>query len=200
MRKHRLSRRDVLKGTGAVAAALPAAFATRVLAQAPAAEAITAQLVEAAKKEGKLSFYTAMDIPVAERFAKTFEARYPGHRRARRAVGLGAASISASNRSAAATSSPSTWSTARMRRTSSSGSATAGWRPTCPRRRRNTSRPRTAIRTAMHITTRDLALLARLQHQPGEGRGGAQELTPICSIPSGWARSSRRIRPTPAAS
>ena len=78
MRKDRLSRRDVLKGSAAVAAAAPAAFATRVLAQAPAAEAITPELVEAAKQEGKLSFYTAMDIPVAERFAKTFEARFPG--------------------------------------------------------------------------------------------------------------------------
>src|SRR6476620_6565654 len=78
VRKDRLSRRDVLRGSAAVAATAPAAFATRVLAQAPAAEAITPELVEEAKREGKLSFYTAMDIPVAERFAKTFEARFPG--------------------------------------------------------------------------------------------------------------------------
>src|SRR5262245_38368629 len=72
------SRRQVLKGAAAMAAAMPAPFAARVLAQAPAAEAITPQLVEAAKKEGKISFYTAMDIPVAERLAKTFEARFSG--------------------------------------------------------------------------------------------------------------------------
>jgi iron(III) transport system substrate-binding protein len=77
VRKDRLSRRNVLRGSAAVAATAPAALATRVLAQAPAAEAITPELVEAAKQEGKLSFYTAMDIPVAERFAKTFEARFP---------------------------------------------------------------------------------------------------------------------------
>ena len=54
-----------------------AAFATRVAA-APAAEAVTPALIEAAKKEGKLAFYTAMDLPVAEKFAKAFEAKYPG--------------------------------------------------------------------------------------------------------------------------
>ena len=75
--RQRPSRRAVLKGA-AMAAALPGALATRVLAQAPAAEAITPPLVEAAKKEGKVSFYTAMDIPVAERLAKTFEARFSG--------------------------------------------------------------------------------------------------------------------------
>ena len=53
-------------------------LATGVLAQAPAAEPITPQLVAAARKEGKLSFYTAMDIPVAERVAKSFEARHAG--------------------------------------------------------------------------------------------------------------------------
>ena len=78
MRKDRHSRRDILKGSAALAVAAPAAFATRVLAQAPEPEAITPALVEAARKEGKLAFYTAMDIPVAERFAKAFEARYPG--------------------------------------------------------------------------------------------------------------------------
>ena len=35
-------------------------------------------LIAAAKKEGKLAFYTAMDLPVAEKLAKAFEARFPG--------------------------------------------------------------------------------------------------------------------------
>jgi iron(III) transport system substrate-binding protein len=72
-----LSRRTLLKGAAASALALPAASATRVLAQAPAAEAVTPALVGAARKEGQLAFYTAMDIPVAERLARTFEAAYP---------------------------------------------------------------------------------------------------------------------------
>ena len=54
-----------------------AAFATRVAA-APPAEAVKPALIEAAKKEGKLAFYTAMDLPVAEKFAKAFEAKYSG--------------------------------------------------------------------------------------------------------------------------
>ena len=47
MSKRRLSRRDILKGAGALGAG---AFATQVSAQAPAAEAVTPALIEAAKK------------------------------------------------------------------------------------------------------------------------------------------------------
>ena len=70
----RLSKRDVLKGAGALGLS---AFAVRVAA-APAAEAVTPALIEAAKKEGKVSFYTAMDLQFAERLGKEFEAKYPG--------------------------------------------------------------------------------------------------------------------------
>src|SRR4029078_526781 len=40
--------------------------------------AITRGLVEAAKKEGKCSFYTAMDLQFAEKLGKEFETKYPG--------------------------------------------------------------------------------------------------------------------------
>src|SRR5262249_51339899 len=50
----------------------------RAQARGTAAEPITPALVDAATKEGKLAFYTAMDLPVAEKFAKTFEAKFPG--------------------------------------------------------------------------------------------------------------------------
>jgi iron(III) transport system substrate-binding protein len=40
--------------------------------------AITPALVEAARKEGKVSFYSALDLQVSEKLGKTFEARYPG--------------------------------------------------------------------------------------------------------------------------
>jgi iron(III) transport system substrate-binding protein len=73
MRKQ-LTKRDVLKGAGAIGLS---AFAVRVAAT-PAAESVTPALIEAAKKEGKLSFYTAMDLEFAERLAKAFEAKYPG--------------------------------------------------------------------------------------------------------------------------
>src|SRR5213593_4661222 len=71
----RLSRRDILKSSAAIGAA---AFATRVSAQAPAAEAVTPALIEAAKKEGKVVWYTSVDLPLAERIARSFEAKYPG--------------------------------------------------------------------------------------------------------------------------
>src|SRR5256885_7244839 len=70
-----LSRRTFLRSSTALAAS--AAFATRAGAAAPA-EPVTPALIDAARKEGKLAFYTAMDLPVAETFAKAFEAKYPG--------------------------------------------------------------------------------------------------------------------------
>src|SRR5580693_2458924 len=72
----KISRRDVLKGSGALLAG--AAFSTRVLAEAPPAEPVTPDLIEAAKKEGQVIHYTSTDLPVAEKLAKAFEAKYPG--------------------------------------------------------------------------------------------------------------------------
>ena len=71
----RLSRRFMLKGSGAIAATV---FASPLRAQAPASEPVTPALIEAARKEGKLVFYTAMDLQLAERFGRTFEQKYPG--------------------------------------------------------------------------------------------------------------------------
>jgi iron(III) transport system substrate-binding protein len=43
------------------------------------ATAITPQLIETAKKEGKVVYYTSIDLPIAvERIAKAFEAKFPG--------------------------------------------------------------------------------------------------------------------------
>jgi iron(III) transport system substrate-binding protein len=70
-----LSRRKVLQGTTALAAS---AFATSVRAQAPGAEAVTPALIEAAKKEGKVVWYTSVDLPLSEKVGKAFEAKYPG--------------------------------------------------------------------------------------------------------------------------
>jgi len=50
----------------------------RARAAGPAPGKITPELIEAAKKEGKAIWYTAVDLPVAERIAKAFEAKYPG--------------------------------------------------------------------------------------------------------------------------
>jgi iron(III) transport system substrate-binding protein len=70
------SRRDVLRASTVFAAS--SVVAASVRAAAPPPSAITPALVEAAKKEGKVVWYTSLDLPVAERVAKTFEAKYPG--------------------------------------------------------------------------------------------------------------------------
>src|SRR5882672_7287993 len=69
-----LSRRNVLKGSGAVALGLVVA---KVQA-APPASAITPELIAAARKEGKVVYYTSIDLPLAEKIAKSFEAKFPG--------------------------------------------------------------------------------------------------------------------------
>jgi iron(III) transport system substrate-binding protein len=53
-------------------------FAEPLRAQAPASTAITSQLIEAAKKEGKLAWYTAMDLQFAQQAGKVFEQKFPG--------------------------------------------------------------------------------------------------------------------------
>src|SRR5437667_4299302 len=76
-RKHpRLSRRDILKG--ATALTLGTAFASPVGAAAPPAEAITPQLIDAAKKEGKVVWYTSIDLAVAERISASFKEKFSG--------------------------------------------------------------------------------------------------------------------------
>ena len=66
----------VLKGSGALLAG--AAFSTRVIAAAPPPEPVTPALVDAARKEGQVIYYPSTDLPVAEKLAKAFEAKYSG--------------------------------------------------------------------------------------------------------------------------
>ena len=68
-----IMRRRTLLGAAAL---LP--FGARIVSAAPPAETITPALIEAAKKEGKLAFYTAMDLAFAQRLANTFEGKFPG--------------------------------------------------------------------------------------------------------------------------
>ena len=75
MRSKKLSRRDVLIGSTVLALG---AAETRVMAAAPPAAAITPELVAAAQKEGQLAWYTSVDLAVAEKIARAFEAKYPG--------------------------------------------------------------------------------------------------------------------------
>ncbi len=76
MKYPRFSRRDLLKGASVAVAG--SAFSTRVMASSPPPEPVTQALIDAAKKEGQISYYTSTDLPVAEKVAKAFEAKYPG--------------------------------------------------------------------------------------------------------------------------
>lgn len=68
-------RRDVLKGAGALAATVAA---SPLRAQAPPAVVVDHALIEAARKEGRVVYYTSIDLPMAQRIGKAFETKYPG--------------------------------------------------------------------------------------------------------------------------
>ncbi|MFL6827616.1 MAG: extracellular solute-binding protein, partial [Bradyrhizobium sp.] len=50
----------------------------RALAAAPAPTSVTPDLLEAAKKEGTVVFYTSIELQTAEKIAKAFETAHPG--------------------------------------------------------------------------------------------------------------------------
>src|SRR5262247_1658266 len=74
----RPSRRGVIHGLAAAAGGTLFEPARHSYAAGPEPQRVTADLIAAARKEGKLSFYTSVELPVAERVAKAFEAKYPG--------------------------------------------------------------------------------------------------------------------------
>jgi iron(III) transport system substrate-binding protein len=76
VRGRKYSRRDVLKASSGLVAG--AVFAQPLKAAAPAPAPVTAALIDAARKEAKVSFYTALELTTSERLAKAFEAKYPG--------------------------------------------------------------------------------------------------------------------------
>jgi len=76
MPKRHWSRRDVLKTSTALAAGV--LFAEPLRAAPPPPTTVTPELIEAARKEGKISYYSALELTTAERLGKAFEAKYPG--------------------------------------------------------------------------------------------------------------------------
>src|SRR5882672_3441737 len=75
MKVSHLSRRAVIQGSAAAAASV---FAHPLCAAAPEPTAITPALINAAKKEGKVVWYTSIELLLAERIAKSFEAKFSG--------------------------------------------------------------------------------------------------------------------------
>jgi iron(III) transport system substrate-binding protein len=76
MRDSKLSRRDMLRAPTVLAAG--AIFAEPLAAAVPEPTPLSAAMIQAARKEGTIAFYTAMEIPLAEGLSKAFEAKYPG--------------------------------------------------------------------------------------------------------------------------
>jgi iron(III) transport system substrate-binding protein len=75
MKRRKISRRAAIKGSAALGFAL---FAAPVRAAAPEPVAITPQLIDAARREGKVVLYSAMDLPVGEKLGNAFMAQFPG--------------------------------------------------------------------------------------------------------------------------
>ena len=75
MTRRKLSRREAIKGSAALGLSV---FAASVKAAAPEPVAITTQLIEAAKREGKVVLYSAMDLPVGEKLGNAFQAQFAG--------------------------------------------------------------------------------------------------------------------------
>jgi iron(III) transport system substrate-binding protein len=76
MRRQKFSRREVLKSSATAGLAMTFAAPTR--AEPPPAEAITPPLIEAAKKEGKVVWYTSIDLTVAEKISAAFKEKFGG--------------------------------------------------------------------------------------------------------------------------
>jgi iron(III) transport system substrate-binding protein len=76
MQNQKWNRREVLKTSAGLSAGL--LFAEPVRAAAPPPTSVTPALIEAARREGKLAYYCALELNVGERLAKAFEAKYPG--------------------------------------------------------------------------------------------------------------------------
>src|SRR3954452_25446308 len=80
-RKHHAeAQAHTARGSAGSAAAAGALGWPRVGVRAapPAPESITPRLIEAARSEGKVIWYTSVDLQVAEAIAKSFEAKFAG--------------------------------------------------------------------------------------------------------------------------
>ncbi len=157
------------------------------------ADAITPALIDAAKKEGKVIFYTAMDLPISREDRQGLRGEVPRHHGAggahRRRAGVPA------HRPGICQQHPRRrrGQLLRRRRISSSGSATAGSRRSCRRTSRSTTRRSRTTRTACSPTSASWLSVDRLQHQSREGGGCAEELRRPARARNGPARWSRRI-------
>ena len=73
-----LTRRQILQRSAAAAGTTFLPWKTSARAAPGAPVVITPELIEAAKKEGRVNYYTSVEINLAEKLGKAFEAKFPG--------------------------------------------------------------------------------------------------------------------------
>src|SRR5450432_1999301 len=81
MRKRNVREDFMIAALNVRAAAIAGALMlllTPAFAAPPQPSPVTPQLIEAATKEGKVVFYSAIDLKVTQGLAKVFEQKYPG--------------------------------------------------------------------------------------------------------------------------
>ena len=198
MKDKKLSRRDLLKGSTALA--LGTVFASPVRAAAPPAEAITPQLIEAAKQGRQggacIPRWTCRS---ARSSARPSRRNIPASR-CRSSAPARSGCFSGSARNSPPTSTPPTSST------SSDASHFISWKRNgwlAPFVSEDIAKYFPAELSRSRRPVRDLADLAvvdRLQHQSGEARRRAQELCRPARSRNGPARWSRVIPPIAAPS
>ena len=181
MRFRQWSRRDVSRSIGRIGGGDVVRGTVRAAAPPPASS-VTPALIEAARKEGKVSFYTALELNVAERLARDIRGEISGHRRARRAL-RGGADLPAHRAGAGQrhqcgrcrqlhrSRALSRLEEERLARALSAG----GGREAFSGR---SGRPRRHLCDLLRLDRGD-----RLQHRPRQARGCAERAMPTCSIP-----------------
>jgi iron(III) transport system substrate-binding protein len=76
MRDSKPSRRNLLNASGALVASV--VFPAPLKAAGPPPTLVSQSMIEAARRERMVAFYTAMEIPLAESLGRAFESKYPG--------------------------------------------------------------------------------------------------------------------------
>ena len=197
MRNKKITRRDRSQGRDRADRRRPCS-PSRCAPRRPAPAAITPALIEAAKKEGKLAFYTAMDLDFAKRLGKAFEAKY----------GI-AVRVERSGAERVFTRIGQEY-TSNIRAVDVANTADAahcivwtrnGWlEPYLPEEVAQHYGKEYYDPNGLFVVDAHPGVADRLQHQPGEEGGGAQELCRPARPEMGGQDGQGRIPPTAAPS
>ena len=199
MLKLSFTRRGALTVSAAAAAGLIAGR-YEVRAQAPEPTAVTPALIEAAKKEGKVVWYAAMDLPVSRAGRPRIRGEISRHCSADRAHRLRAPVPAARPGICRPHLRPRHHQCLRCGALRRLEAQRLARRLTCPRRWRAITRPSIATRTACYATSRVYVVSLGYNTNLVKAEDAPRSLHGPAAIRNGWARWSRRIRPIAAPS